>query len=929
MEREQLQNFLDEAEIMISGIRRGILVFIQGDASTAVLDIPVQRVGDLIEASAEIGLEEIALSASALEKDFIAILSSFDEITSDKVMPLLDQVSLIESQIATIRMSEVSFSEGLNELVDLSFEKLGNGINSESTLLSFDEPDTEGHRDLNSDADTEFEIDAELLEIFAAEADELITNIESHLEKLATSPEDKEALWEIRRNAHTFKGSAGIVGLKQPSELAHRIEDLLDRLNETDRVSNDKIFPVLHEATECLKQMIGGNNSASLTATVSKLDADFDHLLATIVQAPAQAFQQTAIEELKPEPVHTEQEAAKRGDSKSIVRVSLDRLDDLVSIIRDLVVSRSMFEQRLRDFDRQVNELHNTVRRLQSTNSRFEVDLGASLLEADRGSGRSFQPTGFSVDGIGGSETDQFDPLEFDRYTEFHEAVQELSEASGDTFAINTALEALKDDLQSVFDKQKRLVDSIQEKVMRIRLVAFGTLRTRLDRAVRVTCDDEAKMANVYLQNGDLEVDTQVLDVLIEPLMHLLKNAVVHGIEYPETRRLLGKEETGRIDVRLDNEETHIVLKVSDDGGGLVPSAIKEKAISNGLLTEEQADALSESEILELIFLPGLTTAEKLNLNAGRGVGMNIVKKSIEARNGTIKIDSSPHRGTTFTIRMPLQLGLTKALLIGTATDTYAIPVKTVKQIVEVSPLQMKRKDGITTARIADTKYELRFIDEFLGFGEEPAIENDPFTVVLVETSGKIMALAVHSVLRSEEIVIKPLSSPFSDIKGLIGAAIIGSGELAPILDLPYLFSRSRVKREDKPAEPTRTETLTIMAVDDSPSVRHLTSKVIMNAGWNAMIAKDGLDALESLNGSAKLPDVILSDIEMPRMGGYEFVAALKDNSRFKDIPVIVITSRSGEKHREKAFENGVTDYLVKPYSDAELIEKITTLAAQ
>lgn len=927
MEREQLQNFLDEAEIMISGIRRGILVYAQGDASVAVLDIPVQRVGDLLEVSAEIGLDNIAVLASSLEKNFVALLSSATELSRDKVLPLLDQVSVIESQLAAIRMSEESFSDGLEELVDLSFEKLGN-----ASLVPKEENkgfEISNVIELQAETESEFEIDAELLEIFAAEADELISNIDANLAILANAPDDKDALWEIRRNAHTFKGSAGIVGLKQPSELAHRVEDLLDRLNEADRVSNDKIFPVLHEATECLKAMIGGDNSTELKATIARLDKDFDHLLATITEPTAPgAVHHAEIEKSIVDVIHPEPEPTKRSESRSIVRVSLDRLDDLVSIIRDLVVSRSMFEQRLRDFDRQVNELHNTVRRLQSTNSRFEVDLGASLLEGDRGSSRGLQSRQYSMN-PDNADVENFDPLEFDRYTEFHEAVQELSEASGDTFAINTALESVKDELQSVFDKQKRLIDGIQEKVMRIRLVAFGTLRTRLDRAVRVTCDDEAKLANVHLANGELEVDTQVLDVLIEPLMHLIKNAVVHGIEYPETRRLLGKEETGRIDVRLDNEETHIVLTVSDDGGGLVPSAIKEKAIANALITADQADKMTESEVLELIFLPGLTTAEKLNLNAGRGVGMNIVKKSIESRNGTIKIDSTPHRGTTFTIRMPLQLGLTKALLIGTTSDTYAIPVRTVKQIVELNPSDLRRKDGITKARIGETDHELRFIDEFLGFGDEPEIDSGPITAVLIESAGKIRALAVHTVLRSEEIVIKPLAAPFSDISGLIGAAIIGSGELAPILDLPYLFSRERVERVEIPDEPIKTETLTVMAVDDSPSVRHLTSKVIMNAGWNAMIAKDGLDALESLNGSAKLPDVILTDIEMPRMGGYEFVANLKENTRFANIPVIVITSRSGEKHREKAFENGVTDYLVKPYSDAELIEKITALAAR
>lgn len=917
MEREQLQNFLDEAEIMISGIRRGILVYTQGDASIAVLDVPVQRIKALRLAAAEVGLREIESTSAALEGDLASILSYQQPASPDRLRSLLDGVSTIESQIATIRMSEESFSAGLNELVDRSFGELDRSASLENDSRRNDMV-----------AEAEFEIDAELLEIFAAEADELIGNIEANLEILSKTPGDKDALWEIRRNAHTFKGSAGIVGLKQPSQLAHRIEDLLDQIHDTDRVSNDRIFPVLREATECLKMMIGGDNSSIVVAAVSKLNADFDHLLETIIEAPAQPEQLTrpvteAAAEASSQP---DAEITKKPDSRAIVRVSLDRLDDMVSVIRDLVVSRSMFEQRLKEFDRQVNELHNAARRLQSTNSRFEVDLGASMLEADRAPGKGFGRPAYPTDGRSVADADHFDPLEFDRYTEFHEAVLELSEASGDTFAINSALETVKDDLQSLFDKQKRLIDGIQEKIMRIRLVAFGTLKTRLERAVRVTCDDESKKADVYLENGELEVDTQILDFLIEPLMHLLKNAVVHGIEYPETRRLIGKPEVGRIDVRLDNEETHIVLRVSDDGGGIVTAALKEKAIGNGLITVVQGDRMSEQEILDLIFVPGLTTAERLNLNAGRGVGMNIVKKTIESRNGTIAIDSSPHRGTTFTVRMPLQLGLTKALLIGTATDTYAIPIKMVKQIVEVDQTYIQTHGSDHKVAIGDAIYELRFIDEFLGFADEPDLGTGPITVVLIETADGIKALSVQKVLKSEEIVIKPLAKPLSELRGVLGAAVVGSGELAPILDVPYFFARGRREKPVTALQDSRSETLTIMAVDDSPSVRHLTSKVIMNAGWNAMVAKDGIDALESLNNSAKLPDVILTDIEMPRMGGYEFVAELKKDERLRPIPVIVITSRGGDKHREKAFENGVTDYLVKPYSDAELIEKIQTL---
>ncbi len=938
MDGETLQTFLDESEIMLHGVRGGILMFEQDPTSKSSLDIPMRRIGSLRELAADMGLPEIEQAAETLEKTIRSAMVDTGQVSDAQIRGILDQISEIESILATIRMGDDSFDDDLSMLAESSFDFLG------KMEPASDSWQTE--KDDEPSEQTEFEIDAELMEVFEMEADDLLKNIETNLEKLVARPDDKDALWEIRRNAHTFKGSAGIVGLKRQSELAHRVEDLLDRLVEADQGSNEQIIPLLLTANDCLKALAAGERSVTLTHTIDTLYADFDRVGAAIAEgpialppmavaappAPEAVAEIAAVEALINNLIIAEKEEEKPQkivETRSIVRVSLDKLDYLVGIIRDLVVSRSVFEQRLSEFDRQIDDLHNATRRLQSTNSRLEVDFEASMLETERPIGGPNVGTALpSREQFLDSEVDQFDSLEFDRYTEFHQTIRELSETSSDTFAINTSLESLKEDLESLFEQQRKLIDGIQEKVMRIRLVEFGTLKTRLDRAVRVTCDEEGKRAEVILENEHLEVDTQILDSMIEPLLHLLKNSVVHGIEYPEMRRLLGKPESGTIRVKLINEETHVILTVTDDGGGIATGALKEKAIISGVIARQAAEAMTDEQANELIFLPGLTTAQKLNLNAGRGVGMNIVKESIEAKKGTISMASTPHKGTTFTIRMPLPLAVTTALLVRSSNCVYAVPLKLVMQIVEVEPADVQAVASGLQFSFGQTNFSLKHIDELVGMPGRVDLST-PFTAFLIDTSTGAYAVAVDALVRSEEVVIKPLGKPLDSIGGLIGASILGNGQLVPILDVPFLVGR----KTDQPAEAKpvveQPKVMTVMVVDDSPSVRLMTSKVIKNAGWNVVTAKDGVDALEILAGSPTLPNVILSDIEMPRMGGYELVAAIKDDPRFKQLPVIMITSRAGEKHRTKAEEHGVDEYLIKPYSELELVQKIKGLTTQ
>lgn len=919
MNHEDLLSFIKDAELDLPMVRSGFLVYLNDGRISTELEIPLRQILVLKGTASRLGLDEIENIAAYIEVYLKPAFEGGEPLMDGKARDVLDLLARLEAIVLNTRHQLEDFSMDVSGFVEDSFSGLTSTANDHNEVQM-------GEVNVAQDvaAEDEFEIDDELLEIFRMEADDLLKSIGANLDILSGKPDDHDALWEIRRNAHTFKGAAGIVGFKQASELAHRVEDLLDYLAENKIESNGRIVEILRDANVCLNAITYGENSPGVHERISAVYRDFDALMDWLKSPDASYLaeppQVSIIEE---EAASTEVDRpsdaanAARRQARSVVRVSLERLDDLVKIVHGLVVSRSVFEQRLAEFDQQISDLRNSTRRLQSASSKFEIDFEADFLGAGIISNRAVQ-----------ARQNDFDALEMDQYTEFHQTTRELAETTGDTFAINSALSVLKGNLDSVLENQRRLIDDLQEKLLRIRMVEFGTLSTRLNRAVRITCDEENKKADLTIENERLEIDTQILDALIEPLLHLLRNSVVHGIETPDTRRLVGKPEKGSINIRIVSEETHVVLKVSDDGRGISPATLKAKAVKNGLITQARADAMTSSDALKLIFLPGLTTAERLNLNAGRGVGMSIVKESVENRFGSVTVTSEPQRGTTFTIRMPLTLAVTHVLLVKAKDQTFALPLKLVRQITEFPARVVAESLAAGSIEIEGEDYPFAPLNTFLHLPVENAADGDNAQVLLIETSGNMSAVVVDRVIKTEEIVIKPLRKPLDAVPNLLGATILGSGEIVPVLDLSFLVRRRET--DEIPVAPVavdEVEEISVMIVDDSPSVRHLTSKVIQNAGWQVIAAKHGLDALEILESGKKLPNVILTDVEMPHMDGYELLSALKQKEGLREIPVVMITSRAAEKHREKAASLGVSDYLTKPFADSELVGLIKNLA--
>jgi len=632
-------------------------------------------------------------------------------------------------------------------------------------------------------------------------------------------------------------------------------------------------------------------------------------------------------------------DAAAAAGARQFVRVPLAKLDGVSKLMGELVISRTALEQRVVQLEQQITELHHSTTRLRRASGQIESEYETTALlrgpvyAATGTDGPRFAPGPSALTtpaGTGGGHG--FDDLEFDRYTEFHRLTREMSEATSDSLAVRTELENLLGDFDSLLNRQRRLANDVQESVMRMRMVPLRTLATRLHRTVRVTADRQGKQCELVLEGDTLELDSQVLDSMGEPLLHMLRNSVGHGIETPDVRRSMRKPPRGRVWLSAYHEGTQAVLRVRDDGRGLDAEQLRRKAVSGGFLSAERAAALSDADVMSLVFLQGLSTADKVTDVSGRGVGMDIVRDTVQKLRGTISIDSTPNEGTSFTIRLPLTLAVIRALVVRVNGQPFAVPLAAMQQILRLSAEESAR---MLRERVVSLNNKLLPVVRLSEALEIPDIADSPskLPVLIVRVGESEVALVVDDIVEGREVVIKSLGRHLQRVRGIMGATIFGDGSVVPILNVVDLLGKHEAEAVTTHAPvatlPARTQrdTLTVMIVDDSPSVRRVMSNLIKGASWTPLTAKDGLDAIEMLRNATALPDVVLTDIEMPRMDGYELLAALKANEVLARLPVAMITSRAGDKHRRKALDNGAADYLTKPYSDDELLAMVRRMS--
>jgi chemosensory pili system protein ChpA (sensor histidine kinase/response regulator) len=521
-----------------------------------------------------------------------------------------------------------------------------------------------------------------------------------------------------------------------------------------------------------------------------------------------------------------------------------------------------------------------------------------------------------------------------DRYSAIQQLSRALTESSSDLADLRETLSDRVRDTETLLVQQSRINTELQEGLMKTRMIPFASMVPRLRRIVRQISGELSKKVEFDVRNPEGEMDRNILERMIAPLEHMLRNALDHGIEKPADRKKNGKPETGEVTLSLTREGGDVVLRMIDDGAGIPAQVIRDKAIRQGMMAKDED--LSEREILQFILQPGFSTAQAVTQISGRGVGMDVVASEIKQLGGSLDIDSTVGKGTVFTVRLPFTVSVNRALMVSTGEDFYAIPLNTIEGIVRVSTYELEEyyKPDAPMYEYAGQQYRLQYLGSLLNSDHHPKLQGQalPLPVILVRGAEQPMALQVDSLMGSREIVVKSLGPQFSTVRGVSGATILGDGNVVVILDLPamirsdILSERQRLANLENAKEASRREeqSTVVMVVDDSVTVRKVTSRLLERNGMEVITAKDGLDAVAQLQDHK--PDIILLDIEMPRMDGFEVASFVRHDDNLRDTPICMITSRTGEKHRERALAIGVNEYLGKPFQETELLDTITRL---
>jgi chemosensory pili system protein ChpA (sensor histidine kinase/response regulator) len=597
-------------------------------------------------------------------------------------------------------------------------------------------------------------------------------------------------------------------------------------------------------------------------------------------------------------------------ERQELARVDADLLDSLLNGAGEVSIFRARLEQQLSSVEYNLTELGRVTHRLKEQLRSLELETEAQILHRHGGETK---------------RSAEFDPLEMDQYSAIHQYSRALAESASDVASVQGLLESLAREAQNLLMQQARVVTDLQNGLMRTRMVPFSRHTQRLTRIVRQVANESGKKVELVVGGASGEVDRQVLERMLPPFEHMLRNSVVHGIEAPAERVAKGKPETGRIEVQLKREGAEVVIVVADDGAGVNLRAVREKAASLGMIEPKQS--ISDEEAMQLILEPGFSTAATLTQAAGRGVGMDVVATEIKKLGGALHMETTAGKGTRFTIRLPFTLAISQALIVRAADEMYALPLPTVEGVVRLSKddVQKHLSEEQSTYEYGGQRYRFQHLGAFVGLGASALPETDvPVPVVLVRAGESSTALVTDELVGSREIVVKSVGPQISGIRGIAGATILGDGRIVIILDMGSLVRadwRARPSQEARDRVDRRTFAL---VVDDSITVRRVTQRLLERNGMRVMTAKDGADAMQIMQDN--LPDVILLDIEMPRMDGYEVAAAVRNDARLREIPIVMITSRVGEKHRARAIELGVDDYLGKPYQENQLLDAIEPL---
>ncbi|VXC53909.1 Chemotaxis protein CheA [Massilia sp. 9I] len=717
------------------------------------------------------------------------------------------------------------------------------------------------------------ELDPDLLPVFLEEGADLFPQIGNGLRQWQQNPQDHAIAQGLQRALHTVKGSARMAGAMRLGQHTHELETQIENM--------------VHAGTTAF---------ATSAAAFDELLANYDQalLLFEQLQQPSRPAPQTAA----PAP------AEPAGTRAPLVRVRADLLDRVVNQAGEVSITRSRLENQVGSLKGALSDFSENLDRLRRQMREIEMQAESQIA---------------STLSIAGEE--RFDPLEFDRFTRLQELTRMMAESVNDVETFHEGLSRTVDSAAEDLAAQSRMTRDLQRDLMRVRMVPFASLSERLFRVARQTAKETDKRVNLDIRGGAVEIDRSVLEQMAAPFEHLLRNAIVHGIEARAARVEQGKPETGEVLVQVSQHGNEVAIVFSDDGAGLDLDRIRAKARALGLVGQDAV--VSDIDAAELIFEPGFSTADTLTELAGRGVGMDVVRSEAQALGGRVVISTEPGRSTRFSIHLPLTLAVAQVVLVASSGRTYALPSTLVEQVMQVRDTELSAAQAAGSIPVSGQPHSLHALDVLLGEGNGGNVQRLNPVLVVHGASGRI-ALRVDEVLGNREVVVKNIGPQLSRVPGIAGATVLGTGEIVLILDPVALAQRPAAPVVVGVEEAQPVQRATIMVVDDSITVRRVTQRLLEREGYAVMLAKDGIDALEQIE-EAK-PDLMLVDIEMPRMDGFDLTREVRSKEATKAIPIIMITSRTADKHRNYALGLGVNAYFGKPYQEPVLVAAIESL---
>ena len=947
--------FLEEAEELLVGIDQDLNTWAQDPTNPTALNNLMRYLHTLKGGANMIQATHIGLISHELESIYERVIRQQITVTPSLINIIRLVQDDISDRIQIIRDDNIDYSGAESIEILRNIQEIAQGqsastavfepvvaenIAFESDISELAEPVTETlvseleteqvtvSQNIEAIEDPEDSIRLIAQETFLEEAQEILESTDDLLKQWFEQRSDRSLLLQLQRAAHSLKGGARMIENEPVAAISYQLETTFEQF--AFHHFNSNAYDLLLQTTfTWLKQAIFERDYSNFDSLKLSLESiGFVDVTAQLPNRVTQsdslttpkAFEFVQGDGTEPPAMLGEWDLSSQQDnSNEMIRISADLVEKMIDLSGENAINRSRIEMDLGQLGNTLNEMELAMKRLADQLRRMEGELESQII---------------AKHGSENSRYADFDPLEMDQYSSLNQLSKSLAESASDLVDFKTTLSEKIRDTEGLLLQQSRIQAEIQESLMRTRLVPFDRLLPRLQRIVRQTSSTLNRPAELIVQNTEGELDRTILERLVTPFEHMLRNAIDHGLEDTQLRREIQKPEVGRIVLNISRQGTDVLVSFSDDGKGIDESKIKEKALNLGLIKAEQI--LDKQEILQMIFHPGFSTAKEVTQISGRGVGLDVVQSEIKALGGHVTVDSHLGKGTTFTIRVPTTVAVSDALMVKAGDQQFAISLAQIDRIVRIAPSTLEEyfnsKDDFF--KIDNTNYKLRYLSEFVSNQPLPRLSNiaHSLPVLLIKgNSGQTIALLVDQLIGSRaQIVVKPIGQQFSSVGVVAGATILGDGQVCLILDgqniARQIQTTQRIKHASDQRDLSRHHNARrlIMIVDDSVTVRKVTSRLLERQGYDIVTAKDGVDAMEQLE-SVK-PDLMLLDIEMPRMDGFEVTNLVRHHEVHRDLPIIMITSRTGEKHRERAFSLGVSHYMGKPFQEAELLSNVENM---